>query len=290
VAAEVRRLLDAYPWAGSTARLRLLGFDVVMRADDERVTTLLDELYAAARAPADAAGDAAHVLSARAGDTDPPTWEVHLDGLRVLRTRSATIAFRHLLWEANQQAIACSTDHVLVHAAAVAHHDAAVVLPGPMGAGKSTLAAALVQAGLGYLTDEVVALEPATGLVRPYPKYLAVGPALASLAPEPAADRRALLGDQHLVPVDALRPGAVAGPTRPRVVVLPRYERGAPTALVPVSPAEAFPAVAAHVFHLAADGDRALATVAAMVEASSCYSLVSGDVDAARDAVLGVLP
>jgi hypothetical protein len=290
VAAEVRRLLDAYPWEGSTARLRLLGFDVVMRADDARMTALLDELYAATRAPADAAGAAEHVLSVRAGETDPPTWDVHLDGLRLLRTRAASIAFRHLLWEANQQAIACSNDLVLVHAAAVAHGDAAVVLPGAMGAGKSTLAAALVQAGLGYLTDEVVALEPTTRRVRPYPKYLSVGPALAALAPEPAGELRGLLGDQHLVPVDALRPGAVAAPTPPRVVVLPRYERDAPTSLVPLSAAEAFPAVAAHVFHLAADGDRALATVAAMVEGSACYSLVSGEVAAARDAVLGVLP
>jgi hypothetical protein len=164
-----------------------------------------------------------------------------------------------------------------------------MVLPGPMGAGKSTLAWSLVQAGCSYLTDEVVALDPATGVIRPYPKYLSLGAAFADLAPPVPAGMRTVVGDQQLVPARAIRADAVSGPARPSVVVLPRYEPGARTALEPLAAADAFPAVAQHVFHLDRDGDRVLATVAAMVEGASCYRLVSGDVDAARDALLGVL-
>jgi hypothetical protein len=286
VSLEVRRLLDAHHWEGSTGRLGLLAFDVDLRAEDARMTDLLDDLYAPLRRP----GEAEHVLSVRAaGNHTRPSWEVHLDGVRVLRTRAASIAFRHLLWEANQQAIERTSDRVLVHAAAVARGDSALVLAGPMGAGKSTLAAALVAAGLGYLTDEVVALDPDTGLVHPYPKYLSVGPALAHLAPPVPAATRTIVGDQHLVPVAAIRADPLAGPSRPRVVVLPRYERGADVVLEPLAPADALSAVAEHTFHLDRDGPRVLATVAAMVEGSSCWSLVSGDVAGARDALLEVL-
>jgi hypothetical protein len=283
VGLDVRRLLDAYPWAGSTPRLRLLGFDVVMRADDSRVVDLLTDLYA----PTAAAGEAEHVLSFRS--TAPGgrrSFELHLDGVRLLRTPAASIAFRHLLWEANQQAIEQTADLVLVHASAVARDGKAVVVPGPMGAGKSTLAAVLVQAGLAYLTDELVALDPATGLLRAYPKYLSVGPALASLVSVPE-EMRTFVGDDHLVAPRAL--GMVASTAEPAVVVLPRYERDADTVLEPIPAAEAFPSVARHAFHLERDGDRVLATVADLVARSSCYTLVSGDPVEARDAVLGVL-
>jgi hypothetical protein len=286
VGLRVRRLLDAYAWAGSTARLRLLDFDVVMRSDDARVAALLDELYA----PLAGAGEAEHVLALHAAGTSAhPRWEVNLDGVRLLRSRAASIAFRHLLWEANQQAITRTQGAVLIHAAAVADGERAVVLPGPMGAGKSTLAAVLVQSGLAYLTDEVVAIDPESGTIRPYPKYLSLGPALAALAPPAPAGLETVLGDQHLAPATAIRPGAVSGPARPAVVVLPRYEPGADARLEAVPAAEAFPAVARHVFHLDRRGDEALATVAAMVASCVCYRLVSGDVAAARDALLGAL-
>ncbi len=276
---EIRRLLDGVPWAGTTSRLALLRFDVELRSTHAGIARLLNELYASLRIP----GTAEHVLSISSSGT---RWEVHLDGVRLLRTEAASIALSHLLFEANRQAIDATHDLVLVHASAVVHDGRAVVLPGPMGAGKSTLAAALVQAGLGYLTDELVALDPASGVVIPYPKYLSLGRALAHLAPEVPDEMRAVVGDQHLVAPDAIRPGAVAPPSAPRIVVAPRYERGASTVLEPLRPAAALSVLAQHAFHLGEDGPRVLSTLATLVEHSSCFTLVSSDVDEARDALL----
>lgn len=282
----VRRLLDGYPWAGSTPRLALLGFDVVMRASAASITDLLTRLYA----PLAVEGDAAHVLSmttVRPGHDEG--WEVHLDGTRVLRTQAASIAFRHLLWEANQQAIEQTADAVLVHASAAVVDGVALVMPGPMGAGKSTLAAALVHAGAGYLTDEVVAIDPVDGRVRPYPKYLSVGARLHHLVPASMAATRPLVGDQYLVTPDALRPGAVAPPTLPRLVVAPRYERDASTTLEQLRPGEALALLAQHTFHLDRGGAAHLGALAALVERSACYRLVSGDIDEALGVVLDLL-
>jgi hypothetical protein len=301
--APVRRLLDAYPWAGTTSRLALLGFDVELRATDADMVALLADLYAPLRVP----GPAEHVLSISSTTRDPrrangpaeiggrpsagrgARWEVHLDGVRLILTEAASIAFRHLLFEANRHAIDGTPDLVLVHASAAVLDGRAIVMPGPMGAGKSTLVAALVDAGLGYLTDEVVALDPATGVVVPYPKYISLGPALAHLVPDPRAEIRAILGDQRLVSPDAIRPGALAAAALPRVVVFPRYERGAATAVTRLRPAAALSRLAQHAFHLDHDGPRVLATLATTVERSSCFEMVSGDVDEARDALLALL-
>lgn len=64
-------------------------------------------------------------------------------------------------------------DHVFVHAGVVGVEDRAIVLPGRSFAGKTTLVAALVQAGAGYWSDEYAVLD-ADGLVHPYPKPLSV--------------------------------------------------------------------------------------------------------------------
>jgi hypothetical protein len=283
--ARVRRLLDDYPWAGTTSRLALLGFDVEIRASDAGMAQVLAELYAPLRVP----GTAEHVLSLSSdGDGAATRWGVHLDGVRLMRREAASIAFQHLLWEANRRAIDETHDLVLVHASAAVHQGRAIILPGPMGAGKSTLAAALLHAGLGYLTDEIVAIDPATGVVVPYPKYLSLGAALAHLVPERPAVQRSIVGDAQLVAPEVIRAGGVAPAARPRWIVFPRYERDASTTIEPMRAPAALAAIARHAFHLD-DGPAALATLAAAVGESSCFELVSGDVDEARDALLGLV-
>ena len=64
-------------------------------------------------------------------------------------------------------------DHVFVHAGVVGIGERAIVLPGRSFAGKTTLVAALVQAGAEYWSDEYAVLD-ADGLVHPYPKPLSV--------------------------------------------------------------------------------------------------------------------
>jgi hypothetical protein len=64
-------------------------------------------------------------------------------------------------------------DYVFVHAGVVGVEDRAIVLPGRSFAGKTTLVAALVQAGAEYWSDEYAVLD-AAGLVHPYAKPLSV--------------------------------------------------------------------------------------------------------------------
>jgi hypothetical protein len=64
-------------------------------------------------------------------------------------------------------------DHVFVHAGVVGVGERAIVLPGRSFAGKTTLVAALVQAGAEYWSDEYAVLD-SDGLVHPYPKPLSM--------------------------------------------------------------------------------------------------------------------
>ncbi len=159
-------------------------------------------------------------------------------------------------------------------------------MPGPMGAGKSTLVAALVRAGLDYLTDEVVAIDPARASSVPYPKYLSLAGGAAAAAPDAV---RQYLGDASLVCRERPAPGAAAArePATPRIVVTPRYEPGA-TGRARAAPARRRPGRTgpARVPPRDRRADARSTCSARLVEQSACYELVSGDVPGATRALL----
>jgi hypothetical protein len=64
-------------------------------------------------------------------------------------------------------------DYLFVHAGVVVWRDRAVLLPGHSFSGKSTLVAALLEAGAGYLSDEYALLD-LNGRVHAYPRPLAL--------------------------------------------------------------------------------------------------------------------
>ena len=266
-----------------TARLTLLDFDVSVHSDVPGAIELIEELYA----PVQRTGSAPDALIiGTAFHNSEPGYFTALGGGVIVRTPAPTVAFAHLVFEANQQAIERSPHLVRLHAAGVARDGLAVALPGAMGAGKSTLAAGLVAAGLGYITDEVVALEPATGAVRAYGKPISLGtapPELEVPAWHAAHPGRALLGASGLIPAGVL--GDVVTDSLPLgAVILPTYLPDAPTRIERVAPADGLAAVAAHTFHL--DEPGTLATLSALLAGVPCYRLVGGSLRAAVDAVL----
>jgi hypothetical protein len=62
---------------------------------------------------------------------------------------------------------------VFIHAGVVAHGDGVIVLPGRSFSGKTTLVAALVEAGATYYSDEFAVIDR-SGLVHPYAKPLSL--------------------------------------------------------------------------------------------------------------------
>src|SRR5262249_25053157 len=90
--------------------------------------------------------------------------------------------------------------HVLLHASAVSRNRQTVVLAGPPGAGKSTSALHLVEAGFHCLSNDPVLAKPLPDMVQAlgYPKPprarhpgSAAWPPAAARAPGPARSRRA---------------------------------------------------------------------------------------------------
>ncbi len=107
-------------------------------------------------------------------------------------------------------------DHVFVHAGVVGVGERAIVIPGRSFAGKTTLVAALVQAGAEYWSDEYAVLD-ADGLVHPYPKPLSVRINATRVTEErPVESLGGLAGDRPLpvavIAFTSYRPGVAFAP------------------------------------------------------------------------------
>ncbi len=203
---------------------------------------------------------------------------VQFNGQPVAATSWLDRAFAVLLWHVNAEVVRRSTlRYPLVHAAAAVSHGVAVLLPAPAESGKTTTVAGLVRAGFGYLTDEVVAIDPDTLLAQPYPRALCVDrgswEVLADLRP-PHGDR---MTGQWQLPPRSIRADAVSEAVPVRLIVVPTYIRDAMTELVGVSKGEMLVRLADSTFQFQSAPQRNLDVLAQVLEQADCYRLTLSD-------------
>jgi len=114
--------------------------------------------------------DAAHLRAFRDG-------ELLMEGLSSIGEIAAV--FERDLYDV---VVARAETSFMLHGAALANEESAVLLFGPSGAGKTTMSRALVARGARYITDEFAAVDP-EGRVRGLPRALGLLPAAPPLDP-----------------------------------------------------------------------------------------------------------
>lgn len=176
---------------------------------------------------------------------------------------------------------------VWLHAAAVARGDRAVVIAGPAGAGKSSLAAGLVTRDWLLVADDAVAIDVAHHHALPLPFNPEV-----RVTPRGDQDWRAFLAQRKaLIAVDAAR--VRSAPAAIDAVVFPTYERGlrAPH-VAPLDPVSAAKGLIEQALPGRAGHGRAIAALLGLARHVPCYCLRYADVEAATAGLAfhGVIP
>lgn len=298
--------MDAdHDWAYRSATYAGLSHRFAFRSDDEKLARSLEVLLAGLREPGSTPGSAAPcgspgaapdvwytlATSARTGPV-AGTIDVRRGVELVALDQRPGDALGWVVWDVNRSAAAASGHHLLFHAGALEAGGVGVLLPGPSGSGKSTLVAGLARAGLGYLTDELVALELASGRLLPYAKPVTIKtgsfPVLADMDPGAANGAPPWTGEEWQVPVGADTGRRVGRACLPGLVVLPHYVAGAATMLTPLSHTEAFLALALNAVNLLPHGAAGTAALGALTARCAGYSLTTGDLDEACALVLGL--
>lgn len=256
-----------------------LGHRFAVRTDDPALAERLDELLRGL-ATRRAAGVTYRLCTPSTGR---PGFRLLRDGEPLARTVSWGLVVDHLVWNVNRAVTDRLDGPLMLHAGAVALAGRGVVISGPSGAGKSTLTAGLVEDGLDYLSDEVAAVDTASGLVHPYAKPLGLRPPadelLPGLAPGPGSGERvgAGPGDGWLVPP----PRPASGPVEPALIVLVDRVRGAALSAEPVSPARAVCRLATQTSHFRARPRVALAVLAGVARHAPTVALRHDDLPGA---------
>jgi len=164
-----------------------------------------------------------------------------------------------------------------VHAGVVSTPAGALALPGPSGLGKSTLVAALVQAGLGYMSDEVLALDRATAVATSFPRPMTLDVRSLDLLDIHLPMLDAGASTEAVVPVEAI---GHLGPHHASVtaIVLARRQPGAVTVTVTDgSSAEAASALIRHSFNHYRDPASSVRTVALAARTARTYIATYSD-------------
>lgn len=285
--------LDERSWPRVTPSYRALDLSFALRLASDDLADYVEAILAPL-ATDDTDGQARHLYSVvDDGARFKSRYAVYFGGQHIVRTPSEPLALGYLLWHLNHAVVHESDRYLLLHAAAAAANGSAIVLPAPTESGKSTLVAGLVLRGLGYLTDEVTAVHPATLDVDPYPKALSIElgswDALDNLRPPLDARFNRFADEQwHVVP-DAIRPGAVADPCPARLVVSPRFEPGAKTRIEAISRAEGVLLLAENSFNFASHKSEGLNLLAEVVRRCDCYRLTIGSLEDACDEIMSIV-
>ncbi len=277
-------------WVHRTQNLNGLSYRFAVRADDRRLGHLVDTVLAGLR-DAGEGPPAEHWYSLTASEGAAGTVDVTRDGEVVARGQRNGDAVGWV----DRAAADASGDHLLFHAGALEAGGTGVLVPGASGSGKSTLVAGLARAGLGYLTDELAALDVASGELLPYPKPITVKPgsftALSDLDPAAGLDLGpgSWAGEEWQVAAGEGSGLGIGRACEPGVVVVPRYDAGAETALTPLTDTEAFFALALNAVNLLPHGAAATAALGRVVAGCRCYALTMSDLDEACRLVEGLM-
>jgi hypothetical protein len=153
-------------------------------------------------------------------------------------------------------------DLLFVHAGVVAWRDRAIVIPGRSYSGKTTLVAALVQAGAIYYSDEYAVFDN-NGLVYPYPRHLSV---------------RHAAGDRiKTCPVAALGGTSGTKPLPVGLVVTTHYQSGAQWHPSEISPGAAILALLDNTLVARLRPQFAMSILAAVVSATVAIQSQRGE-------------
>lgn len=179
---------------------------------------------------------------------------------------------------------------LLLHASAVARDGQAIVMTGESGSGKSTLAALLQRRGWRLLADEFVLVDPASGLVHPFPRPVSLKNAAIAVAQAALPDARfgplmtgTPKGDiRHLVPdADAL--ARMDEPARPVLLLFPRFGEASETR--PVGAGEAFVRLTQASTNYVGLGERGFDALTRLVRGVTRAAIDYPDTDAAASLI-----
>ncbi len=207
----------------------------------------------------------------------------YFNGSTPFKPLPADQAYPLFEWGLNWCVAMYAHQYLVIHAAVIARDDKALIMPGPPGAGKSTLCAGLVARGWRLLSDELTLVDVASGLIWPLVRPINLKNAsigvIKAFAPEAVFSAEASDTAKGTVALMKPPPASVAAADRPAravAILLPRYTPDAEPKFMQRSKARACLDLAEQGFNFGVLGEAAFQRVAALVDDCESVSFEYG--------------
>ena len=270
----------------ATGAFAALGHRFRVETNAPALTAQLAEALRPLAAPGGGADHRYEVVVDDAGKTT-----VAADGAALVRGASLPLALEWLLWHVNQSAALSVAGQVTLHAGAVQAGSTGILLPGPSGAGKSSLVAALVERGLGYLSDELVVLEESgdtmVGLRKPLALRPGAQPSLPRWRPRHAFTAGG--GSTWLADPDQVVPAGTPAPCHPAFVICPRYTGGTSASLTALTAPHGLVELLGNSVRIGTPDPAHVARLAGLARRCRCFRLEFGSLDEAAGLVVDLV-
>lgn len=210
---------------------------------------------------------------------------------QLISSRRSDDVLAHFLWQIFRRMHEQTKEFLLIHAGSVVTpRREGILLPAGSGFGKTTLVAGLIQAGFGFLSDEIGVIDHHQRVLRPYPRAMNFKERLSSLFPdrEPSTDFPSRARADGYLRAEEIRPEAMADPCPVRFVIAPRYREGIATQITSLGPAAIVKELWTNAVNVHLYGARAVPILVDLARAAKGYRLVSGDLKEAVQAVSDV--
>jgi hypothetical protein len=196
-------------------RFEAFGVPVEVTLGDETLRPAVEEILPPGATPC-AASKSSGKFGIGAAGAD--TYTVTAQGVPSFEHASLDVAVGMLDAQIRAFVAENAPNLIFVHAGAVAVDGRAMVIPGPSFSGKSTLVAALVEAGAAYYSDEYAVLD-ADGRLHPYARPISIRTTSNGASEERKVGEHGGIegrrpADVAVVLLTRYRPGAVWRPTR----------------------------------------------------------------------------
>lgn len=215
-----------------------------------------------------------------------PRATLSIDGEQKFSPFDPAVSMPMLEWCLNGCVFNRPNNYLILHSAVIERDGRAVIMPGPPGAGKSTLCSALAHRGWRLLSDEVALIELDSLKIHAVPRPVGLKEQSIEIMKkfEPNAKIGIAWPGTHKGTVAHMRVpkesvDRAEETALPGWIICPRYRADSEARLTPISKADTLLYVAQEAFNYSLLGESGFQTLASVVEQSVCHNFEYSNLD-----------